>query len=531
MTDRESSASVSSADLVVRLSPVRARQLRVLAWAFLPALALVYYFVLMSGIPPFTRLLILELIYCTPILATVALSYVAYSRAEPAESRFWGYLACANFVLFLCEVLLVWWVALIDPSGPPRVSWPFHVLHAIAASFFIAALFRMTRFASAPASTRLRWAGDIGMSLLVVAVLLAEFYVRPVMSSAGASVSEQVLGVGYALFAVLVAGGTLSILVGFKVDKWRSWDKLVAGALIIYSAAIVMWPMWFATASSGSRNYERGVLDLIQMSGHWLLMAAAVYRLTELGEWEMRPLPALTHPTRRWASLITPAIVLFAVPYIAWNTYRSFGDSAWFTIYAFVFWAITVLALFRSMLINLENTTLFHQSVTDPLTGLHNHRFFYERLDDELARAKRYGDDLSVIVLDLDGFGQLNAEHGHEQGEIMLQKVAQLVASRCAGRCAAARLGGDDFGIIAPETDMFQATVLGRRILDSISIEAGVNPGDLTACAGVATYPRHAETAEGLAREAERALEEAKQSGRDRLVTRSEPSPSSRPAA
>lgn len=498
------------------------RRLRLIAWLGLPLLGTLYYLILVSPLPPLTRLAVLELIYCTPIALTVIWGLVARSRSESNERRFWGYLSAALFVLLLCEVLLVWWVAKINPAGPPRVSWPFHVLHAIAATSFIGALFSLSRFSKAPRIMRIRWTLDITLSMVVAGVLLLEFYVRPVMG-ADAPIAHVLLGLGYAIFALLMAGGTLGNVVGFKVDRWRPWDKMFALALVIYAVGTILWPAWYQTALDTSRNYERGVLDLVQFGGHWLLMAAAVYRLTEVKVWELRPLPPVDTARRRWVTAVTPTVAFIGVPAAAIGAYQAFDSQGWFSIYLGFFTIITALALAHSVLISLENGMMFHQSTIDPLTGVANHRAFHEQLVEEFQRAKRYGSPLSVIRIDLDSFGAVNAERGHEAGDDLLKEVAGILRGGCSRECTIARLSGDDFAIIAPEMDAMAASIKARRLLDYVSIKGGSAPGELTASAGIGAYPQHGEETEDILAAARVALFRAKAAGPDSLSVTSEP--------
>lgn len=497
------------------------RRLRLVAWSALPVLGGIYYLLLVSAIPTFPRLLLLESIYCTPIALTVVWGLTARARSEGTERKFWGYLAAANFTLLLCEVLLVYWVGWISPAGPPRVSWPFHVLHTIAALAFIGSVVSLSRFTQASGVTRVRWILDTALVLLVVAVALLELYVRPIMGY-GAPGAHVMLGLGYAIFAVMMALGTLGNVVGFKVDRWRPWDKMFAVALVIYAVATMLWPSWYQTVVDTSRNYERGVLDLVQFSGHWLLMAAAVYRLTEVKEWELRPFPPVDTARYRWASAITPAVAFVGVPLAAVSAVRVFEEPKWFSIYLVFFSAVTGLALARSVLISLENGVMFHRSVSDPLTGLANHSFFRDRLAEEVRRAERYGSELSVVLIDIDRFGDLNAKIGHGAADQLLQQVGTLLRARCSRASTVARLSADDFALIVPETGPLDASIKARRALDLMSIQAG-NPGTITASAGIATYPQHAIDVEGLLLAAQAALRKAKQMGPDSLYVTNEP--------
>ncbi|HSK46891.1 MAG TPA: diguanylate cyclase [Coriobacteriia bacterium] len=494
-----------------------ARRLRTLAWAALPILAAAYYALLISPLPPFARLVVLELVYCTPIVLTVIWGLKARSLSEGQESTFWGAVAGANATLLLCEVLLVYWVGVISPAGPPRVSWPFHILHAFAAVFFLVGATALSRWHESPAATKYRWTMDLSSVLLVALVLLLEFYVRPIMEPAGATMPEVFLGAAYPLFALLMLIGTVGNVAGFKVDRWRTWDRLFAISLTIYAVAICLWPVWYPTALDTSRNYERGVLDLVQFSGHWLLMAAAVYRLTEVAEWKLRPLPPILL-RKSWDMFVVPALVFAGVPLLVLLASRTYEQRDWFVVYVIALALLTCLALGRSIFVGLENSSLFHLSVTDPLTGLYNRRFFFSRLADEMERAERYDEQMSLVTIDVDAFAEVNRRLGHTAGERLLRQIASLLTSRSQRGWIIARVGGDDFGVIMPETSAVDASVVAQGLLDVIEIASGAAPGSVSASAGIAAYPQHAEDPETLFRLSEGALYQAKRAGRHRVV-------------
>ncbi len=490
---------------------------RTWAWTLFIVFAAAYYLVLMSSLGTVAKLIPLEIIYCTPIVLTVVLSTRARAITAGVERTFWTMLGAANFVLLLCEVLLTVWVVFISLAGPPRVSWPFHILHGMAAVFFITMLVAMNRVSQASSSGKLIATMDIAAVSLMVGVLALQLYVRPAMGPE-APFAHVVLGTGYALFGLLMLLGTLSLVVGFKIDKWRTWDRLIAGSLAVYSLAVFLWPAWYTTAAAGSRNFERGVLDLVQFAGHWVLMMGVVYRLTEPDVAELRPLPPVVPKGRGWISVVVPVLALFAIPTIVLVALGSAAEPQWSLFFGGVATALTAIVLGRSILVSLENGVLFRHSVTDPLTGLYNHRYLFTRLADELTRASRFGDELALIVMDVDRFGRFNQSQGHAEGDRLLADIGSVIGATGERGWVAARLGGDEFAVIVPETDLMEATVAARRLVDAVAIRAGARPGTVSVSVGVGLYPLHATDCEGLVRVAEGALFHAKSSGGAHVV-------------
>ena len=155
---------------------------------------------------------------------------------------------------------------------------------------------------------------------------------------------------------------------------------------------------------------------------------------------------------------------------------------------------------------------------TDPLTGLLNRRAFEELLELELERAARAGRPISVIVGDIDGFRAINERHGHAAGDIALQAIAQNALKWKRRIDLAARIGGEEFALLLPETDERGAFIVAER-LRRATHRSFVDSGPGVAFSfGVATAPAHAADGVGLLRAADSAIAAAKDLGGDRTV-------------
>jgi diguanylate cyclase (GGDEF)-like protein/putative nucleotidyltransferase with HDIG domain len=155
----------------------------------------------------------------------------------------------------------------------------------------------------------------------------------------------------------------------------------------------------------------------------------------------------------------------------------------------------------------------------DPLTDLFNRRAFEEIFDIELERARRTGAPLSVIVGDLDRFKRLNDEFGHPAGDEALRRIGRSIRSAKRRFDSAARVGGEEFALLAPDCDEHGAYMLSERI--RADVEGRLSNGaesSLTISFGIATYPLHGQSAEALLRAADQALYAAKRLGRNRSV-------------
>ncbi len=161
-----------------------------------------------------------------------------------------------------------------------------------------------------------------------------------------------------------------------------------------------------------------------------------------------------------------------------------------------------------------------HLSVTDPLTGAGNVRHLTSRLAWEVDRASRFGRPLSVLMLDLDNFKNVNDTQGHAFGDLVLRDFAERVRGCVRGDVdTVARYGGEEFVIVLPETDAHGASRVAARVVDVVRTEAFSGSGrslGVTVSVGVAAFPDHGRTVADLMKAADAALYAAKRAGRDR---------------
>jgi diguanylate cyclase (GGDEF)-like protein len=175
---------------------------------------------------------------------------------------------------------------------------------------------------------------------------------------------------------------------------------------------------------------------------------------------------------------------------------------------------------------SIENVALHElaaeQAVTDELTGLSNKRRFSEMLQKEFARAQRFGHNLSLLMLDIDDFKQVNDVHGHLQGDEVLRAIGRALDSESRGVDEPARYGGEEFAVALPETGTDGALEVAERIrarIESQRVPRGDGDGHLnvTASIGVASLSEAVTDPEGLIAAADKALYVAKAAGKYRV--------------
>ncbi|WP_319583294.1 GGDEF domain-containing protein [uncultured Pseudodesulfovibrio sp.] len=161
----------------------------------------------------------------------------------------------------------------------------------------------------------------------------------------------------------------------------------------------------------------------------------------------------------------------------------------------------------------------------DELTGLPNRSWFFDRLDEEIDRAARYGNKLSLIMIDLDHFRRVNDSFGHPLGDLALAEVARLLNANIRTSDVAARYGGEEFMIILPETDAERAALAAEKLrvvveVNDISLEGPEIK--VTISCGVAdlasVHPQKGSLRDSLVVAADRAMHQAKKNGRNQVL-------------
>jgi two-component system, cell cycle response regulator len=168
-----------------------------------------------------------------------------------------------------------------------------------------------------------------------------------------------------------------------------------------------------------------------------------------------------------------------------------------------------------------KNALLQELSGTDDLTKLANRRRFMEQFASEFARAKRYKTELSFLILDLDFFKQVNDSHGHLAGDSVLVQIAKVMKESVRSSDLVGRYGGEEFGLLLPETGLKGSRVYADRIrkrIEDTRFEAAGKLIHVTVSGGISSYPEiSVETVDELWRKADQALYRAKQNGRNRI--------------
>jgi two-component system, cell cycle response regulator len=163
---------------------------------------------------------------------------------------------------------------------------------------------------------------------------------------------------------------------------------------------------------------------------------------------------------------------------------------------------------------------IYRLMTLDGLTQVYNRRYFQESLEREFSRSRRYRHPFALVLLDVDHFKRINDRHGHQAGDAVLKRVASVMKSKVRANDLVARIGGEEFALISPETTASGGRALAdklRRVIAAERIEHEGEQLQITVSFGVAEFDEQLESANALMKLADDRLYEAKRSGRNRI--------------
>jgi diguanylate cyclase (GGDEF)-like protein len=315
--------------------------------------------------------------------------------------------------------------------------------------------------------------------------------------------------------AMLVAGGGLSVVLSFTVPGYANGQP--AAVLGVSSAAMAIGGL---------------CLWRPHRTPHWALplLAPLGTLLISLAAWLTRSPADGSELLYMWPALYTAYFfrvrVAFANVALIGLVYTPIaigvlGYSRGLTPSAYLLGTSVVTLLIVASLRRQLNSLLaasVREARTDRLTGLANRRGWDEDIAREITYHRREGGRLSLLMIDLDHFKQLNDAHGHAAGDVALAGVARELRDGARQSDVLARLGGEEFGLLLPGCGTAEATLVAEELRRAIEMASQSWATPVTVSIGVATMPEHATSAEGLAHTADLALYAAKRAGRNRVM-------------
>lgn len=446
------------------------------------------------------------------VLTAVTTSLVRLPNLGTAERRAWRTLLAA-FAMFLVGTLLGL-VALFRPEALPDGVTPFRqILLVTAFGAMVLALFRLPA-APVHGLAKARFVLDTVTIFASSTIFLWHFVIAPRLRTQGISGGDAVVLVVVVGFMAVFVGALAMLLLRERTPGTReALIRLVMGVAVVFGVIIV---------SISRGGTQGGTPPLWSTALTWfayvLVVSAAVQqRRHALGEESVDR--EVEHR------------ILLALPYVA--VALAFGflllvgvreapmELRGVLISAS---AVGVCVLVRQRLLLKENELLRgrleQQASHDDLTGLRNRRSWQAEAERELAKARREGRPVSLLVLDLDKFKSVNDQCGHAAGDVVLRAVGEALRDGVRGGDLPGRMGGDEFMVLLPDTELADATHVAKALCARLGRLQVAEAGgvDFTVSVGVASLPPAASLRE-LVAVADAAMYTAKREGRNRVQT------------
>lgn len=348
------------------------------------------------------------------------------------------------------------------------------------------------------------WGDAAGITVLLAAAIFAEAYPVPVERLPSGSVA---LAAVFVLGAGVLYGWEAAVIVGLMTRVTMEVAERRPLVKLLYNGSV------YAVAGAATG------LAVSPFHGHESVGARMLEILLGALAWYLVNIPLIAAIVARWARETFRMVLSTAVL----GTAVSFAIMASVSLALVALWSqspLYAVALAGPLVAVALHQRATHEALramrlaqTDPLTGLGNHRHFQEQLQTKIDSAEQTRLPLSVVLLDLDNFKQINDRYGHPAGDRVLAQVA--VRLRDAGQ--AFRLGGDEFAVVLPGHGEEAARRVGDKLVRDLGSAETEHGGTVSFSAGVATYPQHGEERSELVRVADIALYWAKGEGKNRV--------------
>ncbi len=342
-----------------------------------------------------------------------------------------------------------------------------------------------------------------GVLALCVAATFVEAHPVPIegVSSEGISLAAV-----FIVGAAVIYGWAPAVLIGFTAMAVIELIQRRHSAIrLAYNSSVYALGGAAAGAAASLGAREHGVATLLLQV---LLASGAFYAVNFalvagiIARWTREPFLPIARKSLYWTavpfSIMASVSLMLAV---LWERSPLLATALVGPLVAIGLYQRSVYSALKAMRL----------ALTDPLTGLGNHRHFHERLQRDLDKAQAEGFPLTLCLLDIDDFKQINDRFGHPVGD----RVLAQVAARLRQGGEAFRLGGDEFALLLPRRDEHEGLSIAKSIIERVAETECETGGPLSMSAGIATYPQHGVERSELVRVADSALYLAKEQGKN----------------
>jgi diguanylate cyclase (GGDEF)-like protein len=481
---------------VWNLDPVK--RARLVWWSVFPLLVLVDFVFLAMHLPiEMEALFSYVLTYFIPMYLTVGSATLLAFRVRGVERRFWGLMAVAVALLLVPETYWIWYETVVDFRGPRIPNW-MELGHLGAMLVLYALIISMTKFGEAPFVTRIRFYLDIIGGAIVAFAAVYWFWTLPIflhlpMGGWGVGIVAAV----YPVSGLLILLTTALIVLGWKVYRWRPWERIVSVQFTMYGLGLTAFPIMYADWLTAPVQRGFDWYTVVWGFGHYMFFMATVYRATSDSEsvrakqWSIPVLSAV------WLPTVYPALLALAWLVLGLASLRVAGKPGGFVL-VIAAGLLAVLLIVRSWLSSVELAYLRERSITDSVTGAFNQRHLYDRLPRDLDDALSEGECVSVIAFDVADFRDIVGMSGQREGDRVLAELTDLLHEEAPADAGTYRVGRDEFILVAPGVCAKDAAVLAHRICARAAHGITADNMPISLSAGVAVYPDDASDAATL---------------------------------
>ncbi|HEX3779412.1 MAG TPA: diguanylate cyclase [Pseudonocardiaceae bacterium] len=459
-----------------------------------------YYFAVGLQAPAVVRVVLYCLVSAS---AAVAVLVGCLRNLSSSRSRLpWLILGCSQLIYATADICFYTAHNIFGDTAFPAIADPLYIGHY---PLVVVGLILLIR---------LRTPGRDLASLLdaatiaVAAAMLSWLYLIGPQARADEPLLVKLASVAYPVMDLAMFAVALRLVLG--PGRRPASFMLLGGNLLLIFAADSIYVMQQLAGTYQTGNF----LDSLWLTGNLALGAAALHptvgRVAERASSDDMRLSPVRLAVLAAAALIAPATLV--VQY-------SMGSLRDIPVIAAACAVLFMLTIGRLAGLVADQRRL---AITDVLTGLHTRRYFSAQLPIEIARARRAGSNLALLIVDVDHFKSINDKHGHPAGDRVLVEVARRLRESVRQADLLARYGGEEFALVVPDASPQELAVIGERLrLQVAATPIPASPDvliDVTVSVGTAGYPRHGSTPAELITIADRALYAAKFQGRDRVV-------------
>lgn len=489
-------------------------------WLGVPAFALSFAGLRAVGVSNPTTFAASQLVYVAAAWLSVVGSLMALRAARGhLERRPWATFAAACVAIAVGETYFSAYQVFVDPRGPAFIS-PSDVLFGIGVLTIALGLLFVSTVSRLPRVVLARRAAD-AFGLIVVAFAAVSGAMWRVTERPSGPLLGDIAKITYVVVGLVILTAAVLGAVGSRHRRPDEWEVVLAAALGIFGAAVMLSPGGFLSDVTSGTPWVGAATATALLCSYYLVFVAGLYRTRAPGV----SAAARTYAAEevlagpQWRNVVASMVLLLAIPALGITAIHSSVDAR-HTRANFIAMVLVGSAMVAHTALDAVYTgRLRRRAGTDPLTGLLDARAVQRRLSEAINGFERYGDPVSVIVLDLNEFARVNTLYGRDEGDRLMREVARVLEADPRPRTTPGRLGSDEFVVILEGADRAEALLTANRMrgeLHGVLTSAGL---PLTASWGVATCPQDATRPRSLIMKAYSAQHWAKTRGHNLLAS------------